>query len=148
MGSWPVLFSMNKERLKSELKKHEGVVLHAYEDHLGFLTIGVGRLIDERRGGGLSEDEATYLLGNDIDRVISSLETKFPRLNQYPERIQEALCQMAFQLGITGLMQFKNMIAALEEGDYWGAADAALNSRWAQQTPNRANEIAGMIRGE
>ena len=52
--------------LKEQLKRDEGVVAHAYEDTLGFLTIGVGHLIDGRRGGGLSPDEIDYILTNDI----------------------------------------------------------------------------------
>ena len=139
---------MNTAEIRDQLKRHEGLVRHAYQDHIGYWTIGYGRLIDERRGGGISEAEAETLLTNDIIRVVGELEEQMPRLHRYPERVQTALVNMAFQLGITGLMQFKNMIAALEEGDYWGAANAALNSRWAQQTPNRATEIAGMIRGE
>ena len=139
---------MNTESIREQLKRHEGLVRHAYQDHLGYWTIGYGRLIDERRGGGITEAEAETLLTNDMARVVSELESKMPRLYRYPERVQTALVNMSYQLGVTGLMKFRKMIAALEEGDYWTAADEALRSRWAQQTPNRANEIAGMIRGE
>ena len=139
---------MDKASIKDQILRHEGEVLHAYEDSLGVLTIGVGRMIDKRRNGGISHEEAMHLLDNDIARVVSELEGKMPRLYRYPERVQTALTDMAFQLGIAGLMKFRKMIAALEAGDYRTAADEALNSRWANQTPSRANEIARMIRGE
>ena len=60
------------------LKKEEGVIPHAYQDHLGFWTIGVGRLIDKRKGGGLSADEIDYLLSNDINRFVAGLEKALP----------------------------------------------------------------------
>jgi len=136
---------MPLERLKQQLIRHEGEVLHAYQDPLGFWTIGVGRLIDKRRGGGISHEEAMMLLDGDIIRVVSSLERHvwFRRLD--PVR-QQATANMAFQLGVTGLLGFRRMIAALKDHDYELAADEALDSRWATQTPNRADEIAAMIR--
>ena len=45
---------------------------------------------------------------------------------------------MAYQMGINGLMNFKNMIDAIEEGCWIDAAHEGLDSRWAKQTPERA----------
>ena len=53
---------------------------------------------------------------------------------------------MGFQLGIGGLLGFRKMWAALERSDYAQAAEEALDSRWAEQTPNRAQEVAEWIR--
>jgi lysozyme len=137
---------MNTAELRNQIKRHEGCVLHAYQDHLGFWTIGYGRLIDERRGGGISQAEAEQLLSNDITRVIGSLEQKAPSLHTLPEPVQHALVNMAYQMGVDGLMQFTRMWQALDQGDFARAADEALDSRWAEQTPGRAKEVAGMIR--
>ena len=52
--------------LAQMLEAEEGRKRSAYQDHLGYWTIGVGRLIDRRKGGGLSPDEIDYLLTNDI----------------------------------------------------------------------------------
>ena len=134
------------EALRKQLLRHEGEVLHAYEDHLGYLTIGVGRLIDNRRGGGITHDEAMMLLDNDIRRVIDELESRAPWFKRLDTTRQQAIANMAFQLGVSGLLGFRKMIGALDHGDYRKAADEAMNSRWARQTPNRANEIADMIR--
>ena len=59
------------EKLTAQLRRDEGTKATAYQDHLGFWTIGVGRLIDSRKpGAGLRPDEIDYLLRNDInDRV-------------------------------------------------------------------------------
>jgi hypothetical protein len=62
--------------LTAQLRRDEGEVLHAYSDHLGFTTIGVGRLIDKRRGGGITKEESKYLLENDIDRKLRDLRTR------------------------------------------------------------------------
>jgi len=136
---------LNLGKIRDQLIKHEGVVLHAYEDHLGYLTIGVGRLIDKRRGGGITRDEAMFLLDRDIYRVVEGLR-KEPGFTDLPSTVKEALVNMAFQLGHRGVMNFRKMWKALREHDYDRAADEALDSRWAEQTPKRAQEVAEMIR--
>ena len=70
-------FQMNIETVKELLIENEGMVLHCYKDHLGLDPIGVGRLIHEGKGG-LTEEEAKYLLENDIGRVIDRLDRNFP----------------------------------------------------------------------
>jgi lysozyme len=53
---------------------------------------------------------------------------------------------MAFQMGITGLMKFKKTLSLVEMGLYDDAADNMLKSLWAKQTPNRAAEMAEQMR--
>lgn len=134
------------EVLLGELKRDEGVVLHAYKDHLGYLTIGVGRLIDERRGGGISLEEAEMLLANDVARIEAELDRRMPWWRQASPRRQRALLNMAFQLGVAGLMKFRNTLARAKAGNWEGAAAGALNSLWARQTPARAQRVAEMLR--
>lgn len=121
-------------------------MLHAYEDHLGYLTIGVGRLIDKRKGGGISQDESNYLLQNDISTRAAALRTKLPWFDKLDGARKAVLLNMSFQMGIAGLMKFKNTLAKVEAGDYEGAADNMLKSKWARQTPNRANRMAEQMR--
>lgn len=63
-----------RAELTKQLRRDEGEVLSAYQDHLGYWTIGVGRLIDKRKGGGLTSEESDYLLGNDIDKRDKELQ--------------------------------------------------------------------------
>lgn len=133
------------EQIAEDLRRHEGCVLHAYKDHLGYLTIGIGRMIDKERNGGISADEAEYLLKNDIDRVASRLQHE-RGFRQAPSTVKRALVNMAFQLGFAGLLSFKKMWKHLEDSNYAAAADEALDSKWAEQTPKRAEEVAGWIR--
>lgn len=58
---------------------------------------------------------------------------------------QTIIKSMAYQMGIGGLFKFKKMIAALESGDWNEAAHQALDSRWAKQTPARAERHAAVI---
>ena len=52
------------------------------------------------------------------------------------------LCEMTFQMGTAGVGKFRNMILALQNQSYLEAASEMLDSRWAKQTPNRANTLA------
>lgn len=132
-------------KLTADLRRDEGVVPHAYQDSLGFWTIGVGRLIDKRKGGKLAPDEIDYLLKNDIVSHARELEDRLPWLATLDEVRQRALVNMAFQLGVTGLLSFTNTLALIKDGKYAEAAANALKSQWAQQTPERARRVAKII---
>jgi len=67
------------------LRGDEGEVLHAYQDHLGYWTIGVGRLIDKRKGSGISTAESALLLGNDIAEKEAELDRWLPWWRQLPD---------------------------------------------------------------
>lgn len=138
-------------RLTEQLKRDEGQVKEAgrhvaYQDHLGFWTIGYGRLIDRLRNGGISDDEADYLLANDIRTVKDSLQIRLLWFGRLNEARQAAMINMAFQLGVNGLMGFKRSLAHMVAEDYEKAADEFLNSKWATQTPERALRVTQQIR--
>jgi lysozyme len=135
-----------KERLIKQLRRDEGEVLHAYKDSLGFWTIGVGILIDERKGGGITPEESAYLLSNRIDSKEKELLSKAPWMVTLDEVRFGALLNMAFQLGVDGLLGFKNSLMRIRVGDYDGAAANMLQSLWAKQTPERAIRITDQIR--
>lgn len=140
------------DTLLAELRRDEGVVPHAYNDSLGFLTIGVGRLIDQRKGGGLSPDEVDYLLANDVKRSMADLDKYLPWWRNLTEPRQRVLVNMCFNLGIgsstlgSGLLGFKNTLAMIQVGDYEGAAKGMLQSKWARQVGNRAMRLSAMMR--
>lgn len=128
--------------IATQLRQEEGSVPHAYQDHLGYWTIGVGRLIDQRKGGGLSPDEVDYLLRNDIEAKTREVFAALPWAKDLNEPRQAVLIGMAFQMGTTGLLGFKNTLALIKAGRYTEAAAGMLNSLWAQQTPGRATRMA------
>jgi lysozyme len=125
-----------------QLKNEEGSVPHAYQDSLGYWTIGVGRLIDERKGGLLYPDEIDYLLKNDIKRKTDGLNDALPWFHLLNEARQAVLIQMAFQMGVKGLLAFSTTLSHVRVGRYAEAAVAMLESLWARQTPERAARLS------
>lgn len=134
------------ENITRLLRGDEGEVLHEYKDHLGFSTIGVGRLIDKRKGGGISKEESAYLLSNDIMRFSIELDKKIPWWKSLDDARRGVLLSMAFQMGVDGLLGFKNTLAMIQKGDYNGAAAGMLNSLWARQTPERAKRMSEQMK--
>ena len=130
-------FDMDK--MIEQLVDHEGLELHPYEDSLGILTIGVGRNLEER---GISEDEAFYLLGNDIEIIWDELIKQHPIVEDLDDQRQMILLDMAFNMGVPRLGKFKKMWAAIEDGDMIDASKQALDSRWADQVGRRAERLA------
>lgn len=128
--------------LAQQLRQEEDAVPHAYQDHLGFWTIGVGRLIDRRKGGGLSPEEIDFLLDNDIRRYSAEVFRALPWAQDLDEPRQAVLIGMAFQMGLSGLLGFRNALAHVKAGRFARAASAMLTSQWAQQTPGRAARMA------
>jgi len=56
------------------------------------------------------------------------------------------MVDISFNLGQTRLRGFKNALAAMGERDWEEASEQFMDSRWAEQVGNRANELAEMIR--
>lgn len=134
---------MDKDQLIKDLIRDEGVRSFPYRDSLGKLTIGVGRNLDNV---GLHEDEITYLLGNDVDSVVTSLNQMLPWWANLSEPRQRVIANMAFNMGVTKLLDFKNMLGFLKAGDYDNAAQEMLNSRWAKQVGQRSNRLASVMK--
>jgi|TARA_Y100000310_G_scaffold340907_1_gene438258 lysozyme len=137
---------MNRVQLTKDLRADEGFVKHVYQDSRGYWTIGIGRLIDGRKGGGITLEEARYLLDHDIDDAVRGLDIHMVWWRALVEPAQRALVNMTFQMGLQGVLKFKKMIACLERRDYEGTAVEALDSKWARQTPERAARIAALFR--
>jgi lysozyme len=128
--------------LQQMLVRDEGVILHCYEDHLGFKTIGVGRLVDKRKGGGITLDEAMYLLQNDIKKVTSEVLQALPWVNTMNEARRAVVFAMCFQMGLKGLLGFRASLDAMRDEKYEHAAEGMRRSLWAKQTPERAKRMA------
>jgi len=133
---------MDRQLLRSQLERHEGLRLKPYFCTSDKLTIGYGRNLEDV---GISREEAAMLLTTDIERV----ERDLLMVDEYVDldRIrQTVIANMAFNLGFNGLMQFKRMWRHLARHDYPGAAKEMLDSKWAQQVGNRAIELSKIMR--
>lgn len=127
------------------IKQHEGFRSKVYLCSEGKATIAYGRNVSPT-GPGLSVEEANFLLANDIDKCVGDLRRQTPYFANLDEVRQGVLINMRFQLGLKGLFGFRKFLAALAVGDWIEAANEMLDSRWARQTPERALQLAEMIR--
>lgn len=133
---------MNIAQLERELTTDEGKRSKVYKCTAGKNTIGVGRNLDDV---GLSDEEISFLLRNDIARVCAELDGALPWWRQMSDARQRVLANMSFNLGLRGLLGFKNTLAAMKEGRYKDAAAGMQNSLWARQVGNRAKRLAEMM---
>ena len=140
------------KELVKQLSRDEGRIPHAYYDSMGYLTIGVGHLIDPRLGGRISETVIDILLEDDIAEKVLQVRRALPWSMQLDEVRFGALVNMAFQLGINGLLQFKKTLKFIQEGKWQAAHDEALKcytslkgDEWPEQTPDRAKRVAKQI---
>lgn len=134
--------TINESILLRQLKLHEGVRLKPYRCTEGKLTIGIGRNLDDR---GITVEEANTLLRNDVAEVMAGLAINLPWIWDLNETRQRVLVDMAFNLGVNGLLEFRRTLAAIEAGQYEHAADMMLNSRWASQVGERARRLSQMM---
>jgi lysozyme len=135
------------DEIAEALKREEGFSAHCYICTAGKNSVGYGRNIDADGGIGISEEEADYLLRNDIDRTIAECE-QWEWFGDLQPAQQSVLIQLCFQLGHPRLTKFKRMLAALSQQppDYETAADELLDSRFAEQVPRRAARLAEQMR--
>jgi len=133
------------EKLRDLLIQHEGEVNHAYEDSEGYLTIGVGRLIDERKGGGISHEEAMHLLDNDIKTTLGECDRMFDWFDDLDEVRKVVVLNMVFNMGLSNFMGFRKTIYFISASAYESAAKEMLDSKWATQVGRRATHLSGMM---
>lgn len=132
-------------QMEAELIRDEGVIDHAYQDSLGYWTIGVGRLIDARKGGRLSASEISYLLSNNIQECLSDIDQEpwFQSCNTDSQR--RALVNMRFQLGPQGLRSFHNFLSLMTQKKFQEAGEELKNSKWYTQVRSRAERVIAQI---
>jgi lysozyme len=133
---------MNRDRLREDLIRDEGLRAKPYRCPAGKLTIGVGHNIEDN---GLPAPIIEALLDHDIATSATELDRAIPWWRTLPEPAQRALVNMHFNMGWPRLSQFKRMLRALEARDWQGAAIEARNSAWAGQVGARAHRIAALF---
>lgn len=125
--------------LIDSIKQHEGFINHVYKDSLDFDTIGYGTKMP------ITEEEATLLLQHRLNLMVSDLISKEPYYNELPQVIADVIAEMAYQMGVNGVLSFKKMWEALKKKDYKEAAKQGLDSKWYIQTPERAKKLMSIL---
>lgn len=137
------------ELARESIKQYEGFVPGPYLDTLGNWTQGYGRLMQVTKDGYpvliLSEAEASALLGVALQTAFRDAAYLFRHFDTLDTARQVVLVNMAYQLGCNGLAGFVRFRAAVERHDWPAAKREMLDSRWAEQTPARAQELAQIM---
>ena len=138
----------NDPLLIAELRRDEGVRYEPYFDVVGVKTVGVGHNLKAKPLGLLypiDDEMVDRILLLDIADVFEELDDRLPWWRELSEVRQRVLVNMAFNLGIGGLLGFKNTLAAVKDGRYSDAAAGMLASKWAGQVGARAARLANMM---
>lgn len=134
---------LHKKNLKEQIKQHEGYRLDTYHCTEGFLSGGYGHKIIEGEQIPTTKKGWEELFEKDFIRAWNGMEDICAEYSlDIPIKGKCILCEMIFQMGTAGVGKFRNMILALQNQSYLEAASEMLDSRWAKQTPNRANTLA------
>ena len=134
--------------LLQELRRDEGVRYVPYLDSVGIKTVGVGHNLEAHPLDltyPLTDEQVDQILADDLVRVFSGLDRKIGWWRNLSCARMRVLANMAFNLGVDGLLEFKRMILAVDRGHYDQAAREMLNSKWARQVFNRAIRLAEMM---
>jgi lysozyme len=133
---------MNIDALTNLLIKDEGERLSPYRCSAGHLTIGVGHNLDAKP---ISRVASRQILKDDIEDVVRDLDQSIPWWRTLSETRQLVLADMCFNLGIQGLMTFRNTLKAAQEGRFMDCAEGMRRSDWAKQVGNRATRLIQMM---
>lgn len=140
--------------LIENIKIHEGYRREIYKDSLGKATIGYGFLVaalspDELKLNGgkvepMSREVAEKILNLKVAKLQRRVLECLPWLSSKPQSIQDTILEMAYQLGLAGLIGFRHTLGCIETGDYAQAAKNLRASLLYRQTPRRVEDY---IRG-
>jgi lysozyme len=128
IAAYPELVGISKEEMD---------LIKKYFDKLR-VTFGIGFTF-------ITLSEADMVLQNRINTIKLELQNRLDYFNTLPKTVQNVLIEMAYQLGVDGLLSFKKTLSYIKKGDYVNAAKEGLNSKWAKQTPERAAELMQIL---
>lgn len=141
---------MNFDQLNAQLWTDEGFEPYPYDDTTGqrllagdvvggTITIGAGFTY-------LSEEEAKAVLAIRTQSVAAQLIARMPWVSALSDARQQALTNMAYNLGIAGLSGFVSFLTEMKNGQFDQAADDLMKTKWAGQVGARCSRVAEAIR--
>ena len=139
----------NYEEVNKQLISHEGKINKIYKDVLGLKTFGIGHLVlptdNLQEGVEYSDDTIMEYFERDFQQALSDARSFIEEKSIDPDAF-DCVINLSFNLGINRLNTFVKLKQALEDNDYVTASFEILDSRYATQVPNRANELAERLR--
>ncbi len=144
-----------------EIAADEGKILHCYMCSENFKTVGIGHKVlpndpesnlpvhgaydDVPEEEGITEERCYELFQNDVQIAIDGCSAIYANWENLPQEMRHILVNMCFQIGQGGLSKFENMNSAVEQ-EAWGMVSLEMmDSRWAQQTPERAARLRDRV---
>lgn len=144
---------IDRARYLAQLKRHEGERLTAYLDTEKILTVGVGHNCKaspvpgvKEPGDRITQEISDRLFLEDVQKHERQILKSLPWIYDLAPARQAVLFNMAFNLGVSGLLGFKNTLSLIQQGKYMAGSDAMLKSKWATQVKGRAYELAEQMR--
>lgn len=134
--------TFDRGAMANYLRSAEGFKPYAYKCTEGFWTIGYGHRC-EANTPDITKEEANKILMLDVDKAYQ--EARKLIKGNHPESVEFVVVSMVFQIGPTGVSKFKKMLANINAHNYKEAAKEMRDSKWAKQTPQRAERLAATM---
>ena len=135
---------MGYNKLIKRIKKNEGFASKPYKDQLGFLTIGYGHLILSKEKH-LIENKQTKA---DLEKIfikdftsVVKIFNKSLKNNTFNKKDEELLIEMVFQIGVVGVIKFRNLLVNMRKRNKHLVCFEMMNSLWYKQTPLRVKRL-------
>ena len=135
------MYNIDKYKLQQELERDEGSRDTMYYDTADVPTIGIGHNLYEP----IPQQAIDVIFQHDLSIHIAYCEQLmyWQKLSATRKRV---IANMMFNLGPKRLGQFKKMHQCLKSGDFQGAADEMMDSKWYKQVGRRAERLVAAMR--
>lgn len=109
---------------------------------VGHITVGYGFALDVSP---LTQSEALTILSGRATDAFNTLLIAAPWISDLSEPRQRAMTNMAYNLGVAGLLKFNTFMRLMQEGAFAQAANDLAGTTWASQVGTRAQRIQTLI---
>jgi lysozyme len=137
---------MEYQKLKEEIKEHEGYRSMVYNDILGKRTIGYGHLCrdDEKWEDGKNYDHRHLekIFEYDFSVAYRGAMSLHDNFDELPKPVQEVFIEACFVIGTTGFSKFKKTLELISNKQYTEASEEIKNSLWYRQVPQRVEMLS------
>ena len=143
--------------------KFEGFQSTPYQCTAGKLTIGYGWNMQDNpmsacektmfqfavnrdwNDNPMTRQEATEILEYQIGKTASALADRVKDWEHIPPAIRMVLVDMGYNMGVPGLLRFRNTLKAVAAGDWFEMAVEMENSAWYKQVGRRSKYLQHMV---
>ncbi len=136
--------------LETALRSEEGEDLTVFLDTEKNPTVGVGHKVlsgdNLKVGDTITKEQSEELFRQDLEEARRGATDILKKLNEPLPEVEDIIVQMVFQMGKAGAKAFKKTLKFIKKKKYAKAADELLKSKFAKQTPERANRLAEQLR--